>query len=366
MYFNAEEHKKLLAVLESSGQSIDVDGLPVRVKPIPDAGYAGDIDPRVLRLNAATSADPGPERIDLTDMAPLRAAMNWKSFDITEALIETRHLSFETPANTVRLRVYTPVEQPTGKKPCILYFHGGGWIGGEMAYVENSCKLLAEAAGAVVVSAQYRFAPEHPFPAAFEDCWAAVEYLHSHPDDLGIDPGNIAVCGDSAGGNLAACCALKDRDDQTGYIRFQALVYPSVNPCQCDSPYYTWREEAYGSTGDRAAVMELVKGLPVMRCLAVVEEAYVQGKNDPATPYIAPLFAADLKGMAPALIITPEYDYLRQEGEAYARRLLGDGVEISVIRYKGMDHGFFEKAGQYPQAADAAREIARAFKQQMA
>ena len=198
MMYNDAEYQKLIRTLSSDIQEDREGPYPIINKKIPDRDRPGDIDPRALALLQKLSADPGPETIDLTDLAPLRAAMNWKSLDITRMLLNVRHTSFfGRDGNRIRLRVYSPAEL-TGPLPCILYYHGGGWIGGEMAYVENACKVLAERASAVVVSVEYRFAPEHPFPAGFHDCCDALCHVFSHKDEFNIDPGKIAVSGDSA------------------------------------------------------------------------------------------------------------------------------------------------------------------------
>lgn len=362
MMYNDAEYQNCIHELSASCETCLQDGYPFIVKPVPGLGHKGDIDPRVNVMLHQLSADPGPETIDLTDLAPLRACMNWKSFDITNALISVAHTSFiGRDGNRVPLRVYSFAEVE-GPKPCIVYFHGGGWIGGKMAYVENICKLIAEKIRGVVVSVDYRLAPEDPFPSGFYDCFDAVKHVYENSGKFAVNKRQIGVSGDSAGSNLAAVCALCDRDAGTGMIRHQALAYPCVNPCNAPSDYYTWHEDFYNIQHHREDILNLcVYELPIQRCIKIVEPAYVQGRYDIKYPYVAPLFADDLKNVAPAIFILPEYDYLRQEGEAYAKRLAADGVEVKVICYSGINHGFMEKVGQYPQAEDAIDEIAKSF-----
>jgi len=360
--YNDAEYQRLIAALESDQTSLSKDGYKLILKAIPDSAIDGDIDPRVLELLLKLQMDPGPETIDLTDLAPLRACMNWKSLDITTMLLNTVHSSFTgRDGNKIRLRIYSPAEL-SQKLPCILYFHGGGWIGGQMAYVENICKYLAEKIQGVVVSVDYRLAPEDPFPKGFHDCVDAIRFVCENSNAFSIDSNRIGVCGDSAGGNLAAACALYDRDHKKHKIACQALLYPCVNPFSLENPYYTWDENEYEVKAHVSEIRNLcIHELPVKRCMAVVRNAYLSDEKDLKNPYASPLFAQDLANSAPAIIITPEYDRLRLEGEAYARRLAKAGVPTTVVRYRGINHGFTEKVGQYPQSQDSLNEIAKYF-----
>lgn len=360
--YNDIEYQNCIKELADNVVISEKDGYLFVKKPVPGIDHSGDIDPRVQKLLHILNADPGPEEIDLANIEPLRACMNWKSLDITNALICTNHTSFiGRDGNKIPLRVYSCSEE-SAPMPCLIYFHGGGWIGGRMSYVENICKLLAEQIHGVVVSVDYRFAPEYPFPAGFNDCCDAVRFVYEHSAVFGVDNHKIGVSGDSAGSNYAAACSLYDRDQNTGMICYQALAYPCVNPCLVKSDHYSWDEGFYDIQYNREDILNLcVYELPVQRCFRVVEKAYLQGKTSPTHPYVAPIFADNLKGVAPAVFVLPEYDYLRQEGEAYAKRLAHDGADVKVICYSGINHGFLEKVGQYPQAEDAIKEMARSF-----
>lgn len=361
MFYNDKEYCAVLDGLQREEVYND-HGYRVRVRTAPDA-VPGGMDPRAASLLRTLNAEPGPEKIDLDNLGPLRSCMNWKSLDITKALINACHrVCTGRSGNLIRLRSYSLAEKSTAA-PCIVYFHGGGWIGGEMGYVENLCKLLCERARATVISVEYRFAPEHPFPCGFHDCVDALEHVYAHAAELQIDKGHIAVAGDSAGANFAAATALYDRDTGANHVSFQALLYPSVNPFGLKNPYYTWHENFYEVTSDEETVRNLcIHELPVRRCMEIIDRAYMRGRSDFNNPYASPLFADNFSGVAPALIVTPEYDYLRQEGEAYARRLSADGVAVELLRYRGINHGFAEKIGQYPQAEDCANEVAKAFR----
>jgi acetyl esterase len=214
---------------------------------------------------------------------------------------------------------------------------------------------LAEKAGAVVVSVDYRLAPEHPFPAGLTDCFDAVTWVHTNARELNIDEKCIAVAGDSAGGNLSAACAIMDRDGKTGMIALQALIYPTLDlvcrPCE----EYTWDLSEFNIRYHR----ELIEGIiAAMRGdVELLHTVYLQGR-DAEDPLVSPLYVADASGLAPALILTAEYDALRLEAEAFARKLTRARVRTRLIRYNGMDHAFMDKIGLYPQAEDCIEEIA--------
>lgn len=243
----------------------------------------------------------------------------------------------------VPIRVYTPAG--TGPFAGLVFFHGGGWVLCDLDTHDAVCRAMARRAGAVVVAVDYRRAPESKFPAAVEDCYAAVLWVAAHTGRLGVDPRRIVVCGDSAGGNLAAVMCLKSRDESGPPLALQALVYPVTNLAAFDTPSY--REFAEGYYLSRAE-MEWFRG------------HYLGKPEDAQSAYASPLLAADLRGLPPALVITAECDTLRDEGEAYAKRLAEAGVAVTCTRYNGMIHPFFSLGGLLMQGRRAIEQIAAA------
>ncbi len=224
-------------------------------------------------------------------------------------------------------RVFRPKGLRATKLPVLLYFHGGGWVLGGHADPEivSTCSYLASAARCAVVSVGYRLAPESKFPAPVEDAYSALSYVSSGKASTAIDPARVAVGGDSAGGNIAAALCLMTRDRAGPAITFQLLVYPAT-----DLSFETASHREYG------------EGYGLSR-----EEMkwywnhYLRTPEDGDDPYASPLRARDLGGLPPALVLTAEYDPLRDEGEAYARRLASAGVRTRMVRYDGAIHGFF-------------------------
>lgn len=238
------------------------------------------------------------------------------------------------PAGFLPIRIYTPADG--GRRPLLVYFHGGGWVQGTLDTHDRICRSLANAAGCLVVSVEYRLAPEHRCPAAAEDAYTATRWVADHAAALGGDPARLAVGGDSAGGNLAAVVTLMARDRGGPPLAFQLLVYP-VTDHDFDTPSY--REHAEGLLLWRDTMLWFW-------------DHYVPDVAARDHPHAAPLRAADLHGLPPALVITAEYDPLRDEGEAYAARLREAGVPATCHRYPGMIHGFLGMA----HAVDAGRE----------
>jgi acetyl esterase len=228
-------------------------------------------------------------------------------------------------AQPVRARAYTPRDARAGALPLVLFLHGGGWVTCDLDSHDATCRALANASGCKVVALDYRLAPEHKFPAGLNDCDAALRWLVAQADDLGIDPRRIAVCGDSAGGNLAAALTLMARDRGGPAIAFQVLVYP-VTHHAFDTPSYRDYADGYLLTREG---------------MRWNWNHYLPDATAGQDPLASPLLAPDLRGLPRALVITAECDPLRDESEAYAQRLSDAGVPVELRRHDGMLHAFF-------------------------
>jgi acetyl esterase len=245
-------------------------------------------------------------------------------------------------AAPVPVRAYRPVERPA---PILIWFHGGGWVLGSVHTVHGVCAALARRSGCVVVSVDYRLAPEHPFPAALDDAWAVVDWLGGNAEAVGGLPGQLALGGDSAGGNISAVIARRARDASVE-LKLQLLVYP-VCDADLETSSYTACASGYWLTRE---------------AMQWFWEQYLPS-GDWLQPDASPLRAPDLDSVAPAHIVTAEYDVLRDEGEAYGRRLQDAGVPTVISRYDGMIHGFFRLPAVVPRANEALSEAASALRQ---
>jgi acetyl esterase len=226
------------------------------------------------------------------------------------------------PAHPIPVRVYRP--SLTGALPALVFFHGGGFVIGDLDTHDRPCRSLANAAGCVVIAVDYRLAPEHPFPAAADDAYAATRYVAEHAAELGVDPNCIAVGGDSAGGNLAAVVSLMARDRGGPSIKFQLLIYP-VTDWDDASPSMREFERDHFLTRES---------------MDWFDSLYLPDRSQRQTPYAAPAYASDCRGLPAAMVITAECDPLRDQGEAYGRKLQSAGVPVQIKRYDGMIHVF--------------------------
>jgi acetyl esterase len=269
------------------------------------------------------------------DLASIRA-----SGGTPEPVAEVRDLTIPGPGGELPLRLYRPTVGPV--LPVLLYFFGGGWVLGTIDTADGVARSLANASGAMVAVPGYRLAPEHPFPAAVDDCYAAVRWVAGNASQIGADPGRIAVGGDSAGGNLAATVALRARDDGGPALAGQLLVYPNTDQLADDA---SMRDADDPYLFNRHSV-------------AWYRQHYLTGPGDAASPLASPLRAPSLAHLPPALVITAEYDPLRDQGEAYARRLAAEGVPAELSRYPGMAHGFFTMAGTVAASRAAIKQAA--------
>jgi acetyl esterase len=249
------------------------------------------------------------------------------------------------PAGEITVRVYTP--EGAGPFPALVFYHGGGWVIGNIEVYDPTCRAIANNAGCVVVSVEYRLAPENKFPAAPEDCYAATKWVAENAASLNIDPERIAIGGDSAGGNLTAVVAQMARDQGGPNLVFQLLVYPVADHHSAGMSSYEENADGYLLTRDS---------------MIWFWEHYLDNPDDKSHPLASPLQAKDFSNLPPALVITAEFDPLRDEGEAYAAKLKEAGVPVTLTRYNGMIHGFFMMMGVLDQAKKAHEEAAAALR----
>jgi len=268
--------------------------------PVFEPGGAADARARARAFSTGGSPVPGRDALD-----------------ITEEL-----LAGPGGADAVRVRVYRP-RADAGPRPAVVYMHGGGFIAGDLDTEDVRCVRFANEAGCVVVSVEYRLAPEHRYPAALDDCYAALCWTASTASALGVDPGHIGVAGASAGGNLAAATALLARDRGEPTVAFQCLVYPTL-------------DDRMQTASVRFVGTPLVDGGDVARCW----DYYLGADRADVSPYAAPERADDLNGLPPTYIMTAELDPLRDDGLHYAARLLEAGVSVELHQFAGAFHGF--------------------------
>lgn len=301
-----------------------------------------------LNPQLKASLETQPDDLFLLPVDEFRAAKEQQAAErpkINAPVAKIEDRMIPGPAGPVPVRIYTP--QGQGPFPIVVHIHGGGWVIGSLNSCDDVCRALCSFSEAVIVSVDYRLAPEHRFPAGLEDCYAAMQWTAENARSFNGDATRIALSGDSSGGNLAAATALYARDHGGPKTIFQALVYPVTN-YGFDTASYHLKANGFGLTRD---------------AMIFFWKSYLTTPETGSAPYASPLQAPALKGLPPALIITAEHDPLRDDGEAYAARLDQAGVPVQLTRYLDMNHGFFNCGAIFDSAARAVREVVDSLKQ---
>lgn len=305
------------------------------------------LDPQTKTLLDAMNAMAGPK---LYEMAVEDARIALQTLSIEnggkqQELKKVENRMIDGPRGPVPVRVYWPdVNAPS--LPLLMFYHGGGFALGDLDSHDNICRAMCNEAGVIVVSVHYRQPPEHPFPAAPEDCFAALSWTAKNAAALGGDETRIAVAGDSAGGNLSAAVCLMAKENRGPRIAYQVLCYPGI---QMDPDYLTPSRKEFGG-GDyflSFADMRWISGM------------YTPHPDDMKNPLASPLLAKDLSRLPPALVITAGHDMLRDEGKEYAVRLKAAGVDTEYVDYEGAIHGFLSFSGVLDLGRHALSLIAR-------
>ena len=285
----------------------------------------------------------------LNEMTPAEAraalAATVESAGEPEPVAGISDRSIPGPLGGIPIRVYSP--EGTGPFPALVYFHGGGWVAGDLQMVDPLCTMLANRAGAVVVSVDYRLAPEHKFPAPLTDCYSATRWVSDNAAELDVDPLRIAVGGDSACCNLAGSDSTIARDDGAPDLAFQILFYPVTN-MDYETASYRENGDGYFLTTD---MMRWFWG------------HYLESEDTGRDVRASPLLARDAKGLPPTFVVTAEFDPLRDEGEAYAELLRETGNDATVRRYEGQIHGFVTRCGIMDVGKQAIEDAAARMRQ---
>jgi acetyl esterase len=302
------------------------------------------LDPQAQALLEQMAAMNGPA---INTLTPEQARQMMKMMQLggeSEPVARVEDRTIPGPDGEMPVRIYTP--EGSGPFPVLTFFHGGGWVIGDIDTHDPLCRSLTNQAGCITVSVDYRLAPEHKFPAAPEDCYAATKWVADNAASFNGDAARHAIGGDSAGGNLTAVVAQMARDRGGPPLVFQLMLYPATD-FAADTPSMRDNSEGYFLT---KADMEWFSN------------HYISSEEDKKHLLASPALAADLSGLPPALIITAEFDPLRDEGEQYGDLLKAAGVPVTVSRYDGMIHGFLSMAGILDQGKKAIEVAGKALK----
>jgi acetyl esterase len=306
------------------------------------------MDDHVKTLLEKMAALSEPKIWDIGPRAA-RAAMRSSVFRAhDEPIGKSEDRRIQGPDGEIGLRIYTPMNAAEGLLPGLVFFHGGGFVLGDLDTHDGLCRALCNESGCRVISVDYRLAPEHPFPAGVEDSYAATRWVADNAASLGIDAARLAVGGDSAGGTLATVVAQIARQGDGPRLVFQLLIYP-VAQLGSDSETVSMREKARGYFLERESMDWFT------RC-------YAPDSKHRGDPRLSPLACTDLSGLPPAYVVTAGFDPLHDEGRDYAEALDRAGVPVTYVDYPGMIHGFFSFRGYIPKAREALAAAAAALR----
>ena len=340
----------LIKDMNENARFINEDGVDILVKPIPDSVKGTRIDRRIKYFDQykRPKRSGNPYVFAGEDVGDMRDNMGLLNLNLCKSNI----LMNKENINGVNCRVYKR-EGLKENLPCIVYIHGGAFIGGSLDVSENPCKLIAEGINGVVISVDYSLAPENPYPLGLNDCRKVVEYIEENNFLYGIDKNKIGIVGESAGANLATIVA-----NENSNIKFQGLVYPVVTFIE-KNPFFNWNIDLYENPYKEEKIYNFINSL--RNCEDLVQKLYIQRELDPRREDLSPIFNKNLSKAKKTLIAVSEYDYLRVQGEAYGKLIHKAGVETKIIRYEGVNHAFLDNLGIYPQAEDTINEIVKEF-----
>ncbi|NGU67093.1 alpha/beta hydrolase fold domain-containing protein [Clostridium perfringens] len=340
----------LIKAMNENVRFINEDGVDILVKPIPDPVEGTRIDRRIKYFDQykRPKRSGNPYVFAGEEVGDMRDNMGLLNLNLCKSNILMRKENI----NGVNCRVYKK-EGVKENLPCIVYIHGGAFIGGSLDVSENPCKLIAEGINGVVISVDYSLAPENPYPLGLNDCRKVVEYIEENNFLYGIDKNKIGMVGESAGANLATIVA-----NENSNIKFQGLVYPVVTFIE-KNPFFNWDIDLYENPYKEEKIYNFINSL--RNCEDLVQKLYIQRELDPRREDLSPIFNKNLSKAKKTLIAVSEYDYLRVQGEAYGKLIHKAGVETKIIRYEGVNHAFLDNLGIYPQAEDTINEIVKEF-----
>ena len=340
----------LIKAMNENSRFINEDGVDILVKPIPDPVEGTRIDRRIKYFDQykRPKRSGNPYVFAGEEVGDMRYNMGLLNLNLCKSNI----LMNKENINGVNCRIYKR-EGLKENLPCIVYIHGGAFIGGSLDVSENPCKLIAEGINGVVISVDYSLAPENPYPLGLNNCRKVVEYIEENNFLYGIDKNKIGIVGESAGANLATIVA-----NENSKIKFQGLVYPVVTFVE-KNPFFNWDIDLYENPYKEEKIYNFINSLRNFEDL--VQKLYIQRELDPRREDLSPIFNKNLSKAKKTLIAVSEYDYLRVQGEAYGKLIHKAGVETKIIRYEGVNHAFLDNLGIYPQAEDTINEIVKEF-----
>jgi len=355
--------QELLDKITEKQKIVNMKGVEVLVKNIPDSDEIGAMDPRLYKdmkmqmllmrflPKSAFKMDASPKSLN-----KLRKMFNGvKSIPTVERKINIIHETVKAADGyKIPVRIYK-TEAKKKNVPVLYFIHGGGFFAGSPDVVEEALKLIVEKTDILAVSVDYRLCPENPYPAGHEDCYSVLKWIYQNAERFGGSNNNIFVAGDSAGGNLTQYCTTKDMEEGLAMVKGQLLLYPTLNMANVEDEYFKWSKDEYDIAPKYKAGLEKMLGMFDGMSGALGE---FLGTTDIKNEYLCP-YIREPKGLPPTFITVGEHDFLKVECLAYAAKLTKAGVETKTVLYKGFGHAYIDNIGVYPQSEDCAIEMGK-------
>ena len=351
----------LLEKMNANARCVTHEGVEVLLKPIPEGGAPGDMDPRLYKsmrlmpLMVHFMPKTKPSATPLEQVTPLRKMFAEYKYDcvVTEG-VSTEHITVKSADRyDVPVRIYK--REDAGKDlPIFVYYHGGGFFGGSPDVVEEYVKMFVAKSGLCAVSVDYRLAPENPYPIGHQDCYRVLRWIGENAPSFGGDPDHIFVAGDSAGGNLTQYCTTRDREDGGNLVKGQLLLYPTVNMAGVkDELFQPGMEQFEMAPSQKRGLKKMIGMFGGMT--AGLEP--ILGTKDVRNDYLNP-YTRDPANNPPTFLTVGEHDFLKLETLGYGVKLHRAGVETKMVLYKGFGHAYIDNTGVYPQCEDCIDEMA--------
>lgn len=317
----------------------------------------GRLDPKVLERTKAKSPISDneifkPIRIEDFDLLQIRNSMGGNNQDLTTTNVKEKDIAIPCKGRYLLARLYFPAGVNNVEK-CILYLHGGGFIGGSVQAMNNQCRLITERTRKLVVSLDYRLAPETRFPGQYYDVRETINWLVANHKKIGFSIPKIYIVGDSAGATLAIACGLTDKKHQIAKI---ISLYGALDFTSYDKTVYHWQYSDYQiDNQEKDLIHTRLNKFAILSKL--IQKLYI-GDADITNPLINPIYATNFNSFPPLVLIEAEFDYFLQSNKYFAKIAKQNGIQVDEVLYKGLDHGFFDRLGNLPQAEDAINVIA--------
>lgn len=287
------------------------------------------------------------------DILKLRRSMGGENKDISKSKIKEKDFAVPSGNHHVLIRTYKKNNKSILNSKCLLYLHGGGFIGGSIQTMENQCRAIADYSNSLVVSLDYRLSPETVFPGALDDVLNTVDWLNNNAKNIGFNQGDLIICGDSVGGNLAIVVASLDTSKK---IKKVITLYAALDFTDIDKTIYHWNYSNYPMCKDDESLIHtrLNKFAYLNKLIRLV---YIDDKHSVLNPQISPVYLKNFSNLPPVILIEAEFDYYLQSNKYFANLLRKNNKKVKELEYKGLDHGFFDRLGYLPQAITAVKDI---------